>query len=723
MLVLITPYLLGLVLGFATSKALGRLAFFVLTVILGATLSLGLIFVLSRISAAPAIISSYLFVMEGIVPSIANAGLSQAISLLSMISLFAIGAILTYSPSMKIRFALARRMQTNRAFKDHNTSGTIRTTQSEGIPSGKPVEAQTQRSGGATFVRLLSYLNPHWLLTVAVASTDLLATALDLVQPWIIGFLLVGEVITQRNLALLPWVALLLAVAYVAKQVADYFQGYYSESLSQKLVHRLRYDVYHHLEQLPVKFFDDTHSGEMVSRIISDTDVVEGVIVNGLSNIGTDLMSVIGTFILLFYISPRLALIVTPMMAALILMVNLFKKRIKRSSRKIREAVGELAAKSNETIVGIRTVKSFSMEEHEAKVFRKRSQEILDANVKLAKLSGLNSAAVELLTGSAVILVILVASPSVVFGSLSLGALIAFLGYLAKLFSPIMDLSKINISFQKAIAAGERLFQVVDSQPENAKEVGGDAAMEPPALLKGRVEFQNVSFCYDPSKMVLTDFNLMVEPGETVAIVGRSGAGKSTMISLLLRFYEPTSGRILIDGLPIRSLNLKSLRQRIGLVLQEPLLFSGSVAENIGYGNLNAGPGEIVAAAKASNADEFIRALPDGYDTQIGERGVKLSGGQRQRIAIARALLKNPSILILDEATSNVDSESEALIQDALKTLTRGRTTFIIGHRLSAIMNADKIVVLEDGEIQEIGTHKELMLRSGRYVKLYDAQM
>lgn len=583
---------------------------------------------------------------------------------------------------------------------------------------------QSERPRTQTILRLLSYVRPHWHYAVADLAAIVATAGLDLTQPWIIGFLLFNDVLgggdpRLSNLGFLPQVVVLLGVTFGLKQVGSYFQTYLTELVGERTIHKLRLDVYRHTELLPMGEFDKSHSGDLVSRVLSDTREVEKVMEEDVDNFVQNAITVAGAVALLLIVDRMLALLVVPVCVALILVVSLFKRTIKRFSKRIREAFAELTSKTFEVFSGIRVVKGFQLEDHQAMEFRDRSLRMVKAKLRLARMSGLYGSSVDILMLATTVGVIWFASPAVVLGTLRLGALVAFLGYLDKMFKPLVQMSKGNLKFQQALVAADRVFELIDRDAEVLESPGGFT----PRTIRGRVEFDRVSFGYRPSSKVLKDFSLLINPGETVAIVGSSGAGKSTVVNLLMRFYEPTSGRVLIDEYPLTLLSLGYLRSRIGLVLQEPTLFSGTIRENIKYGRLGASDEDVVRAAEAANAHEFIHSLPKRYDTEIGERGVSLSVGQRQRIAIARALLKDPSILIFDEATSNIDSQSESLIQDALRGMAKGRTLIVIGHRLSSIINADRIVVLENGEIAEEGTHEVLLSKGGVYNRLYEAQM
>jgi len=433
-----------------------------------------------------------------------------------------------------------------------------------------------------------------------------------------------------------------------------------------------------------------------------------------ISDLGSNLFTLLGIIFFLFTINVELTFIVLPTLPVLLLVVSLFKGRIKRISRRINKARGDLMARASEVLSGVRVVRSFVKEEEESRVFSNKSLGILKSKMSLMRLSAIYSSSVSLIVLTGMVLVIWLGTPMAMAGTITVGGFFVYLNYIRRIHGPVKGLSKANFKIQKALAAADRLFYL-NSIPERPP---GPGLVELPPI-KGHVKFTDVSFGYQDRDLVLRNFNLEIQPKEVVAIVGSSGSGKTTIMNLLLGFYEVEQGEITVDGYPIYEVDLKSLRSQIGVVSQETFLFSGTVGENIGYGKEAATDEEIQRAAKLANAHDFIIRLPEGYDSQLGERGVNLSSGQKQRIAIARALIKDPKILILDEATSNVDSASELLIQEALEQNMKERTTIIIGHRLSTVMRAQKIITLEKGNIVETGTHQELLDIQGAYAKLF----
>lgn len=565
--------------------------------------------------------------------------------------------------------------------------------------------------------RIIPYVTPHkWLIARAVVFMSA-ATAFNLLVPWITGTVLIDEVIIQQNLSLLPWVVTALLGAVLMSRIFSYLQDYDLALSSQRAIHDLRMDFYDHLQHLHITFFEKSHTGDLVSRVTNDVDDIDDMITHGATVLGVQIIMLIGGFIALFYLNFSLTLLVLITFPILAGIIRYSRKRIRAAARIVKATTGEMAARAEDTISGMRIVKAFTREKFEVDRFSIKSLESMRANVRSTRIWSFYGSGVEMVTVLGTALVIWFATPSVVDGTFTIGQLVAYLAYLSRMYNPILGLSRLNLIIQRGMAAAERLFEVIDVKKENTAQ----RSLVLPKV-KGRFVFDDVSFGYDPDRLVLRKFNLVVEPGEVVALVGRSGAGKTTIANLITGFYELTSGSINLDGYPLHKVRLDSLRSQIGLVLQETFLFSGTVRENIIYGNLDATEAELVTASKTANAHEFITKLSHAYDTEIGEKGVKLSGGERQRIAIARALLKDPGILILDEATSNLDSESEALIQQALDVLIEGRTTFIIAHRLSTVRKADKIVVIEDGGIVEIGTHAKLLKTKGPYRKFYETQ-
>ncbi|MCZ6874629.1 MAG: ABC transporter ATP-binding protein [bacterium] len=566
-------------------------------------------------------------------------------------------------------------------------------------------------------LRLLAYIWNHWRLLPVIMVCMVAATMLSLVAPWLTGVVLIDRVILGRDASLLPWVVLGLLGAVIFRQGFDVAQRYFLALLSQRAIHQLRCDLYQHIEHLPASYFNKTPVGDLVSRQVNDADALEDGLKGLVTEAGVHLIMVFGVLAILFSLNVKLTLLVLPFIILLAVSMHVFRRVVKGSSLKVRSRLGDLATLATETLSGIGVVKAFSMERAELNRFRAQSNNILLANLRLARLQGYYSATVETLLIGSTGLVVWLAAPQVLTETMTVGALVAYLSYLTHFQTPLKGLSNANFRIQKALGAAQRIFMVLDTPTEH--EAPGRLVLP---SIQGGIQFENVTFGYSPDTSVLRNFSLHVQPGESVALVGASGAGKSTLINLLLRFYVPTKGQIRLDGYPIEQLELAFLRQQIALVQQEPFLFSTTVGENIRYGRPAASPEAIEQAARAANIHDFIATLPQGYDTPVGQRGMALSGGQRQRISLARAFLKDAPVLLLDEATTSVDSEAEALIQEALAKLMGGRTTIIIAHRLSSLNDVGRIFILEHGRITEEGSHQDLLAGAGLYRRLHDLQ-
>ena len=588
--------------------------------------------------------------------------------------------------------------------------------------------ALSPRAARSSLAKLIPYAVGVWPLLASALVCILASSLLELAVPWVMGFLLLDTVVKQARLDELPRVVFLLVAIFLGQKGVGFLQDYFQELANQRLVHRLRCDLFHHLQCLPVRFFDRGRTGELTARVTSDIDSVEGFLPTLVDDVVTDAVLLLGTLYFLFRVQPRLTLYVAPTVLVLAFALILFRPRVKRFARRVRAMIGDLAAMASETLAGVRVVKGFLGEDYEVSRFAAQSLQVLRARVGVVTLRSLCYATVDLGVLLGTIIVVSVAAPKVVAGTFSVGALVAYLGYLGKLYGPAKRLSKVNVSIQKTLAAADRIFEVMDLPPEETARVAAAPVLRPafPAGVSPQsapgVLFEQVTFSYGGGRPALKDFTLDVAPGEAVALVGRSGAGKTTVVNLLLRFYAPDSGRVLLDGVPLDQIPLAELRGQIGLVSQDVFLFSGTIRDNIAYAQPTATDEDVVEAAPRANAHGIISALPQGYASSAGERGVQLSGGQRQRIAIARAWLRRPRLLILDEATSHLDSESEHYVQEAFDRVAQGRTVFLIAHRLSTLWNADKIVVIENGTIVQAGRHEELLQSAGIYRRLYRLQ-
>lgn len=568
-----------------------------------------------------------------------------------------------------------------------------------------------------TYLRLLQYIKPYLPRLVLAVVCIILASAANLYVPWILKDV-IDKVLTEKDMAKLNAIAAGIIIVYFLRGLFFFGQTYLMSFIGQKVVIDVRAALYSHMQRLSLAYYDKRQTGTMMSYITNDVSAMQSALVESLIELVTEAMTLAGSIGAMFYLDWKLSLLTFITMPLVAHTMRIFGRRMRVASAILQEKTADITSVLQESISAVRVIKSFVREDYEIARFQKENDFNFRAQMKTSQLMATLTPMIEFLAAIGVTVIIWFGGREVVSGELTAGALIAFLIYAVNISNPIKRLSRVYGNIQRALAAAERVFTVLDTEPEiqNAPD-----AVELPTV-KGRVVFENVTFEYKPGEPVLKNINIDAAPGQMIAIVGPSGAGKTTIANLLTRFYDITDGKITIDGYDIRKVTLSSLRQQIGIVPQETVLFNGTFYENILYGDLDAGEEQVVAAAKAANAHNFIMNMPEGYQSQIGERGAKLSGGQRQRIAIARAILKNPRVLILDEATSALDTESEQLVQEALDKLMVGRTSFVIAHRLSTVQRADVILVMEHGKIVERGTHEELLQKGGLYTKLHQVQ-
>lgn len=568
-----------------------------------------------------------------------------------------------------------------------------------------------------TYKRLISYVRPYMGRMIAAIVCIVLAAGGNLAVPWIIKDV-IDQVLINKDMVMLNIIAVGILIIFFLRGIFFFGQTYLMSYIGQRVIIDIREAVYRQLQRLSLGYFDKRQTGAIMSSVTNDVSALQAALVESMVELVTEAMILIGSLGAMFFLHWKLSLLTLITMPLVLQAINTFGKKLRQAGRVLQARTADITAILQETISGIRVIKSFAREDYETNRFKQENFFNFRAQMKTSQLLATLTPVIEFLSAIGVTVIIWYGGMEVINGNLTSGALIAFLIYVVNLSNPVKRLSKVYGNIQKSLAAAERVFEILDTEPD-IKDMPGAVAL--PAV-EGRVTLQQVSFAYSPGQYALREVSLEVKPGQTVAIVGPSGAGKTTIANLLPRFYEVTEGRILVDGKDIRTVTMQSLRQQIGIVPQETVLFNGTVYDNILYGRLDATEAEVVAAAKAANAHSFIDKMPDKYQTQIGERGAKLSGGQRQRISIARAILKDPRILVLDEATSALDTESEKLVQQALDKLMIGRTSFVIAHRLSTVQRADVIVVLDKGRIVEQGTHNELLASGGLYSTLYQVQ-
>jgi ATP-binding cassette subfamily B multidrug efflux pump len=575
---------------------------------------------------------------------------------------------------------------------------------------GKAYDARLMR-------RLLRYIRPYRGAAVLAFFYIIVASALSVLPPWLTK-LAIDRYISSANLGGLNEIALLYTLSLLGTFAFSYGQTWVLNLMGQRIMYDLRKEIFGHLQGLDVAFFDKNPVGRLMTRVTTDVDALNELFTAGVISVFGDIFTLAGIIVILFWLNYQLALAIFSVIPLLFLVSILFKIKVRESYRRVRTAIARINSFLQENITGTAVVQSFAQEKRQYLKFAEINREHLNANLQSIFYYALFYPLLELVGALAVALVVWYGGLKVFSGSLTLGALVAFVQYSDRFFRPISDLSEKYTILQSAMASSERIFKLLDTPPAIASSRAPVAA----SVDHGSISFRNVTFSYQPGEPVLQDVSFEVEPGEKLALVGATGAGKTTIISLLSRFYDVQQGQILIDGVDVREYALQGLRRSIGVVLQDLFLFSGSVAENIRLGNREITDEVVARAAETVHAAGFIRSLTKQYRTEIGERGSSLSVGQKQLLAFARALAYDPKILVLDEATSSIDTETELLIRDALEKLLAGRTCIIIAHRLSTIQKADRILVLHRGRVREIGTHQELLKQKGLYWRLYQLQ-
>jgi ATP-binding cassette subfamily B protein len=583
-------------------------------------------------------------------------------------------------------------------------------------------------------IQITHVLRPHWkalsIALIAVVGESLT----DLLEPWPVKIvfdyvieskpmhgwmaLSINSVVGTDRVAILGFAAVAVIVIAIIGAVSNYTENYLTLSVGQWVSHDLRSMLYHHIQRLSLSYHDQKRTGDLISRVTSDIDSIQNLISQVLLGMLVQLLTLVGMICVMLYLNWKFTLIALSVAPALFLVVYSFTRRIKRASKEVRNQEGEVVSILQEVLSSIRIVQAFTREGYEQRRFEQESMESVETALRARSLKAKLTPIVQLIIAVGTCLVLWYGARLVLSGQLTAGALLVFFLYLGKMYKPMRELSKMTDAISKAVVGFERIREVFETEKEGRNFKGARKAPR----FKGEIEFERVHYGYEKDRPILKDLSLKIEPGQVAALVGPTGAGKTTIISLIPRFYEPSSGTVKIDGEDVRGFKVKSLRRQISFVLQESLLFRATIWQNIAYGKPEATREEIMQAAQLANAHEFIEQMPKGYDTMVGERGVTLSGGQRQRIAIARAIIRAAPILILDEPSSGLDAASEELVFDALTRLMEGKTSIVIAHRLATIRRADVIFVINEGHVVESGTHQELLAQGGLYTKLYEIQ-
>ena len=571
----------------------------------------------------------------------------------------------------------------------------------------------------------MRFVKPYKMLLFLTIVIGILKFAIPLFLPWLLQ-IIIDDILLKEGMSteakteqLFTWIGIALVLFFVVRPPIEYYRQYFAQNLSNNILFDIRKELYGHLQRLSLKYYANTRAGEVISRVINDVEQTKSFVMTGLMNLWLDLATILIVIGVMFAMDVKLTLVSLIALPFYALSVKFFFGRLRSLTKERSQALAGVQSYLHERVAGMSIIKSFTLEKHEQKIFDETNGEFLNKALNHSRWNAKSFAVVNTITDMAPLIVIGYAGYQYLQGGLSIGVLVAFYAYIERLYGPLRRLVSSSTTLTQSIASMDRMFELMDEKYDVQNKP--DAMVLPAA--KGKLQFDHVTFQYDKEgKVILNQVDFTIEPGQTVAFVGMSGGGKSTIVSLIPRFYDITEGAVKIDDQNVKDVTIESLRSQIGIVLQDNILFSDSVKQNILMGNPHATDEEIVAAAKAANAHDFIMNLPEGYNTKVGERGIKLSGGQKQRVAIARVFLKNPPILVLDEATSALDLESEALIQESLDRLAHDRTTIIIAHRLSTITHSDNIFVIEHGEVVESGPHHRLMEHQGAYYNLFQVQ-